>query len=302
VLRQRESKLLAETAGGQRHAVTVLWDRDSFPRYRFSTDDNIWFLRDIARNAGRYRSIFQNPHLALWREMHEKYGAKVHFNIYYESAGFDLSQMPAKFRSEWQRNAGWIRLTFHARANDPAKPYLQASPEQMRADYLLVTREIERFAGKELLSPVTTLHWAAANRGAARALREEGVKVLLGVDAFRDDLLYNGYYLSIPQFHALLGRDYWKDTAEDILFLHHDIVLNHVPPDKVAAFLDRVASDPHESEVMELIIHEQYFYPEYRGYEPDFQQRVERALEWVTRRGYKPVFFGEGFLGTTPQR
>jgi sugar lactone lactonase YvrE len=302
VLRERENKVLAETTGGRRHTVTVLWDRDSFPRYRFSTDDNIWFLRDIARNASKYRSIFDNPYLALWRDMHGKYGTKFHFNIYYETAGFDLSQMPDKFRSEWQRNSGWIRLTFHARANDPAKPYLQASAEQMREDYRLVTGEIERFAGKELLSPVTTLHWAAANRGAARVLREEGVKVLLGVDAFRDDLLYNGYYLSIPQFHALLGRDYWKDTAEDIIFLHHDIVLNHVPPDKVAAYLDRVASDPHESEVMELIIHEQYFYPEYRGYEPDYRQRVERALEWVTRRGYKPVFFGEGFLGTGPER
>jgi hypothetical protein len=145
----------------------VIWDRDSFPRYRFSTDDNIWFLRDIARNAGKYRSIFDNPYLALWRDMHEKYGARFHFNIYYETAGFDLSQMPDKFRSEWQRNAV-DAADFPLEANDPAKPYLQASPEQIRADYRMVTREIERFAGKELLSPVTTLHWAAANRGAAK--------------------------------------------------------------------------------------------------------------------------------------
>ncbi len=301
VLRERENKVLVETTGGERRALTVLWDRDSFPRYRFSTDDNIWFLRDIARHAGQYRSIFENPYLAMWRDLHVKYGAKVHFNIYYETAGFDLSQMPDKFRPEWQRNADWIRLTFHARANNPARPYLQASPEQTREDYRLVTREIERFAGKELVSPVTTLHYAAANRGAARALRQEGVKVLLGVDAFRDDLIYNGHYLTLPQFHALLGRDYWKDTAEDIIFLHHDIVLNHVTPDKVDAFLDRLASDPHESEVLELIIHEQYFYPEFRAYEPDYRQRVERALQWVTRHGYKPVFFSEGFLGTTPQ-
>jgi len=302
VLRERESKVLAETPGGQRDAVSVLWDRDSFPRYRFSTDDNIWFLRDIARNANRYKSIFENPYMALWRDMHQKYGTKVHFNIYYETAGFNLSQMPDKFRSEWQRNADWIRLTFHARANDPARPYLQASPEQMREDYRLVSREIERFAGKQLLSPVTTIHWAAANRAAAKALRKEGVRVLLGADAFRDDLLYVGYYLSIPQLHRVLGRDYWKDTDEDILFLHHDIVINHFPPDKVAAELERIASDPHESEVMELIIHEQYFYPEYRAYEPDYRQRVEQAIEWVTHRGYKPVFFADGFLGASPPR
>jgi len=240
--------------------------------------------------------------MALWRDMHQKYGTKLHFNIYYETAGFNLSQMPDKFRPEWQRNADWIRLTFHARANEPARPYLQASPEQMREDYRRVTREIERFAGKQLLSSVTTIHWAAANRAAAKALREEGVKVLLGVDTFRDDLLYVGHYLSIPQLHRILGRDYWKDTEQDIIFLHHDIVINHFSPDKVVAELERIASDPHEAEVLELIIHEQYFYPEYRAYEPDYRQRVERAIDWVTRRGYKPVFFADGFLGASPQQ
>jgi hypothetical protein len=46
------------------------------------------------------------------------------------------------------------------------------------------------------------------------------------------------------------------------------------------------------------MIHEQYFYPDYVAYEPDYRDRVERAIRWVTKRGYKPVFFGDGFLGT----
>ena len=45
------------------------------------------------------------------------------------------------------------------------------------------------------------------------------------------------------------------------------------------------------------MIHEQYFYPDYVAYEPDYRDRVERAIQWVTKRGYKPVFFEEGFLG-----
>ncbi len=298
VVRERENKIVVKDANGRQNAITVLWDRDSFPRYRFSTDDNIWFLRDIARNASTYSSIFQNPYLALWRDMHRKYGMKVHHNIYYETSGFNLSQMPDKFRAEWQANADWMRLSFHARANDPARPYLHSSPEQIRQDYRAVIREIERFAGKEVLGPVTTIHWGATTQAAARALRQEGVRVMLGVDPFRDDMPHVGYYLSIPQMHYMLGRDYWKDTEEDILFLHHDIVVNTITPDKIDAYLDRVAADPHESEVMELIIHEEYFDPEYRAYEPDFRQRVERAIQWVTRHGYKPVLFGDGFLGT----
>jgi sugar lactone lactonase YvrE len=302
LLRERESRIVVEGADGRRDQITVLWDRDSFPRYRVSTDDSIWFLRDIARNASTYTSIFQNPYLAFWREMHRKYGAKIHHNIYYEAAGFNLSQMPDKYRDEWRANADWLRLSFHARANDPARPYVHASAEAIRADYRMVNREIERFAGKELLGPVTTIHWGATTEAGARALREEGVRILLGVDAFHNDIPYVGYYLSIPQMHRVLGRDYWKDTKTDIIFIHHDIVLNSVALDQIVPSLERIVAGPHESEVMELIIHEEYFYSDYRAYEPDYQQRVERAIEWVTRRGYKPVFWADGFLGTGEKR
>jgi hypothetical protein len=48
------------------------------------------------------------------------------------------------------------------------------------------------------------------------------------------------------------------------------------------------------------MIHEQYFYPDYVAYEPDYRQRVERAIDWVSGHGYKPVFYDEGFLGASP--
>lgn len=296
-LKDRETRIVAETAGARAEA-TVLWDRDSFPRYRFSTDDNIWFLRDIARNADRYKSIFENPYLAMWRDLHERYGTKFHHNIYYETDGFNLSQMPGKFRDEWRRNAGWMRLSFHALANDPDRPYVHASAEQILRDYRLVVREIERFAGKEVLHPVTTVHWGETTLAAARALRSEGIRTMVGYFDVRNGIPSVGYYLTVPQLRYLMGRDYWKDTREDITFVRHDIVINTVPLDRIDPHLEKIAADPHQSEVMELMIHEQYFYPDYVAYEPDYRQRVERAIQWVTRRGYRPVFYEDGFLGT----
>jgi len=301
LLRAPETRIVAEAPGGRREAVTVLWDRDSYPRYRVSTDDNIWFLRDLARNAGRYRSIFDNPYLAFWREMHRKYGAKIQHNIYYETEGFNLSEMPDRFRSEWRAGADWMRLTFHARANDPDRPYLYASAEQIRRDYRLVTREIERFAGPELISPFTTIHWGAATLAAGRALRQEGVRGLVGYFEERDGLPRVAYYLFTPQWRHLLARDYWKDTREDLIFLRHDLVINTVPLEGIVPHLERVAADPHQAEVLELMIHEQYFYPDYVAYQPDFRQRVERAIRWATERGYRPAFYEEGFLGAAPR-
>lgn len=300
LLSRAENKLVAETASGARHAITVYWDRNSVPRYRVSTDDNILFLKDIAEHAATYRSIFDNPYLAFWRAMHHKYGIKVHHNIYYETPGFNLSRMPAKFKAEWQQNAGWMRLSFHARANDPDRPYVHAPPEKVLAEYRAVTREIERFAGKEALGRFVTVHWGEITEAAATELRREGVLGLVGYFRTAAELPSVSYYLRLNQTLHMMKRDYWRDPRNGLYFVRHDIVINTVPLHQIDAFLETIASDPHQSEIMELMIHEQYFYPDYKSYEPDFRERVERAIQFVHRRGYRPVFYEEGFLGSTP--
>ncbi len=296
VLLSRPENRITARAGKATDAITVLWDRGSFPRYRVSTDDNIWFLRDIARKG--YPSLFDNPYLGFWREMHRKYGCKVHFNIYYETEGFNLTQMPDRYKDEWRRNADWIRLSFHARANKPDKPYITAPAEQVIGDYRLVMREIERFAGKELTGPVTTVHWGEATRESCEALRKEGVKVLVGYFEFdKEGAPRVSYYLAPPLVRYMTGRDYWKDTKLDLMFVRHDMVINLFKPEQIVPRLEQIAADPHQAEIMELMIHEQYFYPDYVAYEPDYRERVERAIRWVVEKGYKPVFYGEGFLG-----
>jgi sugar lactone lactonase YvrE len=298
-LQARETRIVAEASGGLRDEAVVLWDRDSFPRYRFSTDDNIWFLRDIARHAATYHSIFDNPYLAFWRAMHEKYGTKIHFNIYYQTQGFNLSQMPDKFRPEWQANANWIHLGMHARGNDPDRPYLHASGQQVRADYRLIEHEIERFAGKALTCSEMTVHWGEVPREAIQALRQEGVQLQVAYfTANPDGLAMASLYVPLDQWRYLSGHDYWKDRQLDVILVRHDMVINLFPLPDIVPYLERLAADPHQSEVIELMIHEQYFYPDYVAYEPDYRQRVETAIRWVTEKGYKPVFYNEGFLGT----
>jgi sugar lactone lactonase YvrE len=301
LLHDRETSLRAE-AGRLEHRITVLWDRDSFRRYRVSTDDNIWFLRDIARHADTYRSIFDNAYLGFWREMHRKYGTKVHFNIYYETSGFNLSEMPDKFGPEWRRNADWIRLSFHARANDPDRPYLHASAEKIVEDYRLVVREIERFAGKELLSTVTTVHWCVAPREAARALRREGVRGMVAYFDVVNGLPDCSMYLPFADWRYMAEHDYRKDMREDLLLIRHDMVMNLFAVDKIVPYLEQIAGDPHRSEILELMIHEQYFYPDYVAYEPDYRTRVETAVRWASGHGYKPVLYDEGFLGAPERR
>ena len=54
---------------------------------------------------------------------------------------------------------------------------------------------------------------------------------------------------------------------------------------------------PDTAEIIDLLTHEQYFWPFYKNYIPDHAKRMETAARFVTEHGYEPVFFHEGFLG-----
>jgi len=65
--------------------------------YRVSVDDNIRFLEDIAAHP-EYTSLFDNPFLKMFREIHEAYGTKFHFNLFFERGDFNLTMVPDRFR------------------------------------------------------------------------------------------------------------------------------------------------------------------------------------------------------------
>ncbi|MEM2792039.1 MAG: hypothetical protein QW099_03230 [Candidatus Bathyarchaeia archaeon] len=288
--------------------VTVIWDKNSVKRYRVSVDDNIIFLKDLALNAQKYRSIFDNEFLSFWKDVHDRYGAKIHFNIFYQTEGFDLSKMPSKYKSDWLENRDWLRLTFHALQEKPDLPYKNATYGEMKHDYLLVTKEIERFAGRELLSSFTTIHWGEAPLEACIALRNCGIKGLVGYFTWNytgpspyeriiTDKPCVSYYLDNEVVKYLSRRDYWMDLKAGITFIRHDIVINTLELDQITQHLNMVAEDPHQSEVMELMIHEQQFYRSRPEYQPDYEEKVIEAVKWVANKGYKPVFYDEGFIG-----
>ena len=84
VLRQNQTDIVAlsqGSSGRNEHRVRVVWDKHSYPRYRFSIDDNSFFLRDIAKQ--NYPSLFDCFYLKGLRELHSKYGVKFVLNIYY---------------------------------------------------------------------------------------------------------------------------------------------------------------------------------------------------------------------------
>jgi len=298
-LRDKETDLVAVaegSAGRHEDRVRVVWDRYSEPRYRFSIDDNSFFLRDVAQK--KYASLFDCFYLKLLRDLNRKYGAKFTVNIYYTTGDdFKLPEFPDRYKGEWRDNSGWMKLAFHAYANEPDRPYQDAPPEKLIADLDLVAHEIRRFAGEEAYAPPTVIHWGMTRHTAFKPLFDRGVRVLSGY--FRKGKAgYDvNYRWDDVRSEYLSRHDAWKDFESGLVFSRVDIVCNSVPVDKIVPTLAPQIEDPNMAEIMDLFTHEQYFWPFYRNYIPDHGQRLDTAIRWVTEHGFKPVFFHEGFLG-----
>ncbi len=282
-------------AGNLEHRVRVVWDKFSKPRYRFSIDDNSFFLRDIAKN--KYPSLFDCHYLDILRTLNRKHGAKFVLNCYYTTgADFSVPEFPTTYRGEWKDNANWLKLSFHAYANDPDRPYQYASAEKLARDYDLVAGEIMRFAGEDTWSAPTVIHWGMVQQGALPVLRQRGVKVLSGFFKWGDRYDVN-YWLDDLRCEHLSNHDALMDFTQDIVYSKVDIVCNNTPVANVAPTLEPLTKDPNTAEIMDLFTHEQYFWPFYVNFVKDHAERLDAAIGFVTEKGYEPVFFHEGFLG-----
>lgn len=277
----------------QKQNITVYRLKNYVNRYRLSLDDNILFLKDISVNSDKYKSIFENEYLGFLKKVHDTYGTKIHLNIYNQTEGFNLSQMTTKFKNEWIQNSGWLHLSFHALQNDPDNPYINAGYDEVKKDCLWGIGQISRFAGEQMMDHVTTLHWGAATLEGTRALRDCGYTCLAGYFNIAPDESPVSYYLNPDQRRHLNEKYIWRDNSEGIIFSRIAIVINNHSLDKISPYLDTLRSGSHKPVYADLMIHEQYFHPSYKDYQPDYRQKVMTAVKWASDNGYKPAFLSE---------
>lgn len=316
MLRDAEQEIAAVAAGPTgrcEHCIRVVWDRESRPRYRFAIDDNSFFPRDIVQ-AG-CKSLFDCFYLQLLRELNRDYGTKFVLNLFHATpdGDFDLRMFPDRYRTEWADNAHWLKLAFHAQAEFPDRPYERASAAELLQDYDRVATEILRFAGESVLSPATLVHWGMVQPEVWPALAKRGVTVLSGfftpeqggnytTDGETLDCSCSGrfdinYGMDPARSEYLSRNDALKDFPSGMLFSRVDIVCNNTPVDQVVPVLAPLARDPNTAEIMDLLTHEQYFWPFYAQHRPDHADRCRAAIRFCAENGYEPVFLHEGFLG-----
>lgn len=281
--------------GPQKSARTrVIWLKDSYPRYRFQVDDNSFCTRDIHQK--NYKSLFESPYLGMFRDFHKKYGLKVVLNLFYSTPeeDFNLSQFSDKYKSEWQDNAHWLKLAFHARQEFPAHPCLVRTTKQLSEDIDLIEREIKRFAGEKVYTRTALLHFGTIRPESLKMLIARGWRTLSGSVWPLTSKSYAAYVsqYQVPEFamRYLDVQDAWYNFANGLLFVKVDLCCNRVPLKDTLPTLLKAYNNPDTREVMDLATHEQYFWPFYKNHMPDHAERLDCAFRFVTERGYKAIF------------
>lgn len=213
--------------------------------YFFYVDDVIFLFRDLCQKPPAH--LFDHPFLAMLKDLHERYGMRVQLNCFARTLyshgtpePYTIDQTPDTYREEWIANSDWLRLAFHAKQEFPEYPYINATYEEMKADYTFVRDEIIRFAGRETFSDTTNIHFLPASYAASKALVDCGVRILgtsVGEELPRD---YDLSKLPKTMYDRLLQNrteesswvygkawDYGREPIPDIKGYNHMTTAEH---------------------------------------------------------------------------
>jgi len=247
----------------------------------FTVDDNIRFFKEITEN--NYGSIFAHPYLAMYRRLHEEFDLKVQLNVFYRMENFDLSQMSARYFPEWEANADWLKLSFHSDLEN-ARPYAFSGYDQVSQDCKRVHGQIQRFASPAALAKTTTIHFCLTTEEGVKALADNHVSGLLGlygtpekprtsygIEESMAEKIRRGETLRVGEMH----------------FASIDIVLNCFSKEEILTQLEQLL---HRDSIR-IMIHEQYYYADYKRYQPDFEEKLKAAFSFLSAHGYQSCFF-----------
>ena len=150
------------------------------PWYHFSVDDVFDSLIEVTQKD---MPLFEHPFFALMREMHEFADTQVDLELFFEKEIDGKRCTLADVRDlsgELEEAGDWLRFGPHAKSYLVA-PFEQ-TPEEQRAVFDDIYREIDRFAGKQLRAEWIRLHYYSESYELADYFKGQGVTMLYSTD------------------------------------------------------------------------------------------------------------------------
>ena len=277
------------TCGVETVQCRFVCDFDTRKRYNFFIDDNIFFLTEIVRE--KHKSIFDSFYLDFLRSLHRKYGFKVTLNMFYENChayagGFNTSMLTDQYKSEFEDNADWLKLAFHAYGEFPDAPYSEAYPEKLPEHHKILEKEIKRYAGEKSWIEPVLMHWyGIADDNSRKFIADAGMTCFTQPERVWQERFEKSGRKVLAQY------DYRFNQLElQLLFM-----VNLLKEDELLAKLDGAYGEKGRDLIL-CGTHEQYSYPFYSNYIPEHFQRMESVVKSLTDHGYEAVYFTETLL------
>ncbi len=248
-------------------------------------------------------------------------------DVYYGNDEFNLSEMTDSYKSEWESCSDWLKLAFHSRQEFPDYPYINASYEHVYNDYKAIEKEIIRFAGENTISKATTPHWRPLSKDACLALRDCGIKLLSAT--YGKKIEYDGDESSLPYGHAARLLCNRKPETSIFVRESNDKAItkslcgyNHITEEERNRTRDtldyitdketglkfkdlgnagclNLSTKEEYFDILSAAInkeflctgtHEQYFYPDYFAYQPDYEDKLLMMAKLISENGYEFIF------------
>lgn len=299
----------------------------------FYIDDTIWVLRELSRKkpASIFDVPFFKMLKKAHDDYGMKVQLNLFYRTdsFYGYDEFSLADVPDIYKNEFEESSDWLKFAFHALEEFPDYPHINATYEDTKWLFESIKREVFRFAGEKSFAWAVCPHWLPMSKAAVKALYDGGIRTLDVTDG--ETFEYSGDPASLPYGHAarllnnrqpetkIFSRD-GRDVAinnsicgynhlsvkdcekisNNLGYVHDQetgmnfkkffhICLNLTPYNE----LDEDFSKFVNAEYIGIADHEQYFYPEYFAYQPDYAQKIYKMCEILKNNGFEFFYMEE---------
>ncbi len=301
-------------------------------KVQFFIDDVLWVFRDLTREKpvslfdNEYMAVLKKAHDEYGVKVQLNTFYRTSF--WYGDDEFSLSEMTGAYKREWKENADWLKIGFHSKEEWPDYPYINADYSLVDSNFKLIKGEVVRFAGENSFAKSVVPHWAPISREGIQALYDNGIRVCYATygERFEYDektefpyghsfrLLHNrkketGVYNKVTRDKAVakalcaynhVHEDEYmscmgklktvRDSETGMCYTTAaQAVLNHIPLEILTDELSKFTGQ----EYLSIGNHEQYYYPDYYAYQPDYAEKIYEMGKFMKENGFEFIFAEE---------
>lgn len=174
-------------------------------RVHISVDDVVATLQRLTESE--YKSIYEESFFWYMRLLHRLFGTKVTCYVFAHQAGWSISDIPEKYKHEFEDASEWLKFGFHAVSDEQKEDNILSNFE----DAFVETESlIKRFAGGESIARILRLHYWFCPKAYQGVLKNHGVHTVLTKEGQKVDLVGLNQWITCIRIE--------QDTMKQIIY------------------------------------------------------------------------------------